>query len=722
MEASSCVLDDAAEDMKLAMYLKNRQEHSSVDAAQTPASARHALPPSSAVATSSCTAEGYLEQIKVGSFYEIDHSKLSPSTPEQLRAIRVVMVSEKDEVNVSLRYPSVYSLRTHFRNCNNPNGKGLPGLNEKYIMSSNIAGDALYRRIETAEIENRRNSWSFWIGPSENTERDRSSGSGGEVNNAVSKKGICWSELKFTGMVQWGSRRQVQYIGRHEDKKIVVLSKSVDQLDEAKNESLGEVDKKTDQEDEEEIFKVMKDTYGKRNNLKRKRYSPRNVQKNLKNAPPQKKNGVKLRNTGRKKELKKSIDRWSVERYKLAEENMLKIMKTKGAVFGNPILRPALRAEARKLIGDTGLLDHLLKHMAGKVAPGGADRFRRRHNADGAMEYWLESADLVNIRREAGVQDPYWTPPPGWKLGDNPTQDPICVRDIKELHVEIANIKKSIQELASAKQQDLNIVTKPISDVTSTSLDHEIHSLTALKEIYNELMNKKVKIEEQLIEISLSLRGMEETTRNLKSKVEEGEEEGNMVGKTEDKAAKIRRLKSGFRICKPQGTFLWPNMGMSPQLQDDEPYFVVPTPPSVSSTTAAPRLISLSPSPSSLGPHPTSPVKPLAMRPLTTTTTTATFSNITTNPNLINLNEVPPHGPCDLAFCGTLTYQRRHSNATACHDLPNLVCGNQENDGVEGKECSGSPSSTPSWLLMRDKWLLDLATSKSSLDLFSEGE
>lgn len=121
---------------------------------------------------------------------------------------------------------------------------------------------------------------------------------------------------------------------------------------------------------------------------------------------------------------------------------MLKIMRAKGAVFGNPILRPALRAEARKLIGDTGLLDHLLKHMAGKVAPGGVDRFRRRHNADGAMEYWLESADLINIRKEVGVQDPYWTPPPGWKLGDNPTQDPICSREIKELHEEIAEIKK----------------------------------------------------------------------------------------------------------------------------------------------------------------------------------------------------------------------------------------------------------------------------------------
>lgn len=53
-----------------------------------------------------------------------------------------------------------------------------------------------------------------------------------------------------------------------------------------------------------------------------------------------------------------------------------------------------------------------------------------------------------------------------------------------------------------------------------------------------------------------------------------------------------------------------------------------------------------------------------------------------------------------------------------------LVSGNQENEGVEGKECSGSASSTPSWLLMRDKWLLDLANSKSSLELdpFSESE
>lgn len=131
-------------------------------------------------------------------------------------------------------------------------------------------------------------------------------------------------------------------------------------------------------------------------------------------------------------------------RYKSAEKNLLEVMKAKEAVFGKPILRPALRAEARKKIGDTGLLDHLLKHMAGKVAPGGNERFRRRHNADGAMEYWLESADLVSIRNEAGVQDPYWTPPPGWKPGDCPTQDPICAKELKLLKDETSNIRRYI--------------------------------------------------------------------------------------------------------------------------------------------------------------------------------------------------------------------------------------------------------------------------------------
>ncbi|KAI5069586.1 hypothetical protein GOP47_0015887 [Adiantum capillus-veneris] len=126
-----------------------------------------------------------------------------------------------------------------------------------------------------------------------------------------------------------------------------------------------------------------------------------------------------MTNIGKGKMLKVPKEmqgRWSSERYKAAQLKLFQIMKDKGAVPGKPLLRPALREEARKHIGDTGLLDHLLKHMTDTVINNG-ERFRRRHNSEGAMEYWLEDARLQEMRKQAGV-DPYWIPPPGWKFGD----------------------------------------------------------------------------------------------------------------------------------------------------------------------------------------------------------------------------------------------------------------------------------------------------------------
>nr|XP_024361864.1 uncharacterized protein LOC112275601 isoform X3 [Physcomitrium patens] len=109
--------------------------------------------------------------------------------------------------------------------------------------------------------------------------------------------------------------------------------------------------------------------------------------------------------------------RWSSERYKSAQLKLIDIMHARKAVPGKPILRPVLREEARKHIGDTGLLDHLLKHMTDTIVSTG-ERFRRRHNSEGAMEYWLEHASLMELRKEAGVEDPSWIPPPEWKPGD----------------------------------------------------------------------------------------------------------------------------------------------------------------------------------------------------------------------------------------------------------------------------------------------------------------
>ncbi|CAI9295771.1 unnamed protein product [Lactuca saligna] len=101
----------------------------------------------------------------------------------------------------------------------------------------------------------------------------------------------------------------------------------------------------------------------------------------------------------------------SKERYLAAELSLLEAMKEKNAMIGNPITRPALRVEVQKRKDHTGSLDHLLKIVANKVAPGGNLRLRRSHNTDGAMEYWLESADLLKIRKDIGDRDSFWTPP-----------------------------------------------------------------------------------------------------------------------------------------------------------------------------------------------------------------------------------------------------------------------------------------------------------------------
>ncbi|KAM0041422.1 putative protein DYAD/AMEIO [Helianthus debilis subsp. tardiflorus] len=118
--------------------------------------------------------------------------------------------------------------------------------------------------------------------------------------------------------------------------------------------------------------------------------------------------------------------------------------------------------------------------------------------------------------------------------------------------------------------------------------------------------------------------------------------------KAEGKAAKIERLKSGFKLFKPQGTFLWPNMvnpsstttsSMSSRVED---LLVVPTPPSVNSSTPPHhhhhhRLLTLVP-----------PLKPVPhRRPLTVTLSEPHPSST------INLNDVPtnPSSHRSLNYC-----------------------------------------------------------------------
>ncbi|KAK8710977.1 hypothetical protein V6N13_146284 [Hibiscus sabdariffa] len=216
-------------------------------------------------------------------------------------------------------------------------------------------------------------------------------------------------------------------------------------------------------------------------------------------------------NKGKQSKLKKPIERWSAERYNLAEENMLEIMKAEEAVYDNPISRPALRTAARKLIGDTGLLDHLLKHIDGKVAPGGTDRFRRCYNTSGVMEYWLESADLANKRKEAGVFS-FWQKPDG-----APYRASASDMELKLLKEEMAKMKRDMQELVS-KQQDkdqANSVEEMQEEMVKwkTKTDERLmeftSSLSGMQNMCKELMTWKARVEQQMLEISDSLSGLQ---------------------------------------------------------------------------------------------------------------------------------------------------------------------------------------------------------------------
>ncbi|XP_050206359.1 protein DYAD isoform X2 [Mercurialis annua] len=198
------------------------------------------------------------------------------------------------------------------------------------------------------------------------------------------------------------------------------------------------------------------------------------------------------------------VDRWSIDRYKLAEKHMFEVMKAEGAAFDNPISRLKLRVAARQYIGDTGLLDHLLKHVDGKLTPGGTERFRRCHNTEGIMEYWLESADLVKIKREAGVPDPTWIPPSGWMHNGVAIRESAASLELKLLKDELAKLKRGMDELSSKKQEQ--------------------NRVNPVEEMHKELMRWRNKTDERLMEISSSLSGMQDMCRELmtwKSKAEQ---------------------------------------------------------------------------------------------------------------------------------------------------------------------------------------------------------
>ena len=232
-------------------------------------------------------------------------------------------MSEKSEFNVAVRYPSTCSLSTHFSNgnCEKPEGKKLPALNEKYIMDSELAGEVLYRRLTTQEIAEKRNSWSFWVVPCMEAEKDSDSGpaSRTRLRDAASKKGMCSSEVNLTGMVRWGKRKRVRFLGRHEEQKVETLSmnvkdKEVEEEGKGKEKQEGHDVDEEDEVEEVDGEAVELESSKAKKNLKRKCHGSRRAQMPKRAKREKEQSQIQVHNQSKKKKIKNSIERWSVDR------------------------------------------------------------------------------------------------------------------------------------------------------------------------------------------------------------------------------------------------------------------------------------------------------------------------------------------------------------------------------------------------------------------------
>ncbi|XP_062209369.1 protein AMEIOTIC 1-like [Phragmites australis] len=550
-----------------------------------------------------------------GAFYEIDHEKLPPKSPIHLKSIRVVKVSECTYLDVTVSFPSLLALRSFFSSF--PASGTGPELDERFVMSSNYAARILRRRVAEEELEGEVHQDNFWLvkprlydfaASQQAPPRATSPPDPPMAKPAPAAVSCLVTTLKCDG-TGWGVRRRVRYIGQHRD-------------DAPKEASVDGYNTEASAGEEQQRPATREVTKSARN-CKRKREAEESSKDKHSDEGKKNKQVQGGSKKSSKKEKKRTVeakdsdprrgkDRWSADRYAAAERSLLDILRSRGARFGAPVMRQVLREEARKHIGDTGLLDHLLKHMAGRVPEGSTHRFRRRHNADGAMEYWLEPAELAEVRREAGVSDPYWVPPPGWKPGDDVSHvagDLLVKRLVEELAEEVNGVKRHMEQLLDkdgefdAERAYSSLKEKYQSVVRANEkLEKQVFSLKdmyenvvqmngelkkevlSFKDKYEYIVDKNDKLEEQITNLSSSLLSFKdqlllplkmETAHQLEMAPRGGNQEpfprtalyiacgdqmtqpadGTVVQGGPDRTAR----KSSFGICKPQGTFLRPS-------------------------------------------------------------------------------------------------------------------------------------------------------------------
>ncbi|RLN35880.1 hypothetical protein C2845_PM03G31900 [Panicum miliaceum] len=172
--------------------------------------------------------------------------------------------------------------------------------------------------------------------------------------------------------------------------------------------------------------------------------------------------------------------------------------------------RAEVRAQARRHIGDTSLLDHLLRHIADKVPAVSGERVRRRYNPTGGLEYWLAAT-----RREGGVDDPFWLKTSGWKPGDlvSPEARALEVqKQVEELAWELDVVKGGMTMVKANGKLDNRCCPWRRSMRTRQQVNGELKGLLLLlKDKYETVLEKNDKLEEQqMVTLSTSFQSMKE--------------------------------------------------------------------------------------------------------------------------------------------------------------------------------------------------------------------
>lgn len=252
-------------------------------------------------------------------------------------------MTEKTQLNVAVRFPSMDSLETYLGNSIR---EMYPELDEKFVMGTVLAAKVLRREVPSHEFAEKKHLEGFWLVKPASVE-------GIKEENGL-EKGTCLAELKSKGMVRWGIRRQVKFLERYQEQinvldvqpssSFVKESRKVKPcrkrklLEEEEDEDEGDdsdEDEKHDEEDEKENDEIdddiseqetatIEETRETEKNHKGKRYKLRSndTRETAKKVKLEKKrqkkrhcNGNKGRNKCRELlVLENPKDRWSAER------------------------------------------------------------------------------------------------------------------------------------------------------------------------------------------------------------------------------------------------------------------------------------------------------------------------------------------------------------------------------------------------------------------------